>query len=224
MARYYHRREAHPDLALIYRNLVAAGRAFMAAGSLARAAEVGAILDELMIGYKDLSIKTAVEADEFIRKAIDQTRKRPPATGAMSRGIVSRPLAGANLPAGEVGIADLNLLDASGRHRPLGRRGIPYWMAQEFGSTAAVGRIVPGYFGDSPTPPGSSRPDAGQSRLHPFFHQVGPKAPRGTPAMLVQQPIEARHFLRDGTRDAMAQWEINSRAIDRTAIARIGRA
>lgn len=140
---------------------------------------------------------TAAHADRAIRNCIQATKRRPGGSGKLSNAIQSRPI-GSTLPAGSVGIADIDVLD----RRVVGRRNSGrypgtaghnnYWQVQEYGSTHLVGRTVVGFF-----MPGMSRPTPAQFRIHPVF-----EASRDGDAMMVKRPIEARYFLRDGARDA----------------------
>lgn len=216
MTSFYTRVEADPDLLVGYKALQDAVILFRRGGQLGRARAALALLERFQAELTQLGVRSAEVADELIRGRIDATAVRPPTSGRMRAAVISRPLATA-FPSGAFGIADVDELNKSGRDR-LGPKKIAYWMAQEFGSTAAIGRVVPGYF-----EPGGAKPDGSQFRVHPFFQQVGPPAPRGTPAMVIENPIHARHFVRDGARDALAyhqreRAQIVSRAVKDMAV------
>lgn len=198
MARYYTRFEPDPRLARIYSEVQRLALIYRQLGQTGRAIRAIDLMEDVMRRLEAHAVRMSADADEIIRRHIETTRVRPRASGRMSSAVKSRPLV-TSVPSGAIGVADLDELDKSTPASRMGPRHIPYWYAQEFGSEAAVGRIVPGYF-----QPGNARAAADQFRVHPFFEQVGPKAPRGTPAMVITRPIEARHFLRDGTRDALA--------------------
>lgn len=158
----------------------------------------------------------AVRADEVIRSNIARTMVRPGTNSKdkrshMADNILSRPIR-TTLPSGSFGIADISELDKT---RRAGTE--PYWRAQEFGTDAHVGRIVPGYF-----QPGNSRPSAAQFRAHPAFEAV--LYTRGTPAMRIQRPIQERSFLRDGVA-AIATWRVRElERIEADALRAIARA
>lgn len=175
---------------------------------------IRAALQRMWREYEQLGVDAAHQADTFIRQAIKQTAVRPPASGRLESAIQSRPLP-STFPAGAIGIADLDVLE-----KIAARGGGTYWRAQEYGTTAHVGRIVPGYF-----QPGQARPSAAEFRVHPYFGQAtgrNGKAPKGTPAMRITRPLHARYFMRDGT-TAIAGWHakesvrINQRAISALA-------
>lgn len=148
-------------------------------------------LGDFRLKLERLAIDTAVTADARTVEWIKLTQVRPDTSKAnhMRGNIASRPLGG-RLPFGAVGVADIAVLNKTRRSS-----GGPYWEAQEFGSSAAVGRILPGYF-----MPGKSRPGDAPSRTHPEFRRQ--TTGRGVPAMVVKNPIEARGFLRRGVEDA----------------------
>lgn len=148
-----------------------------------------------------VEVDTARHATKAVRNRIQATQRRPGGTGKLARGVVSRPI-GSALPAGSVGIGDIDILDRrvvgasnSGRHPGTAGRQ-PYWQVQEHGSTHLVGRTMVGFF-----MPGMSRPNPSQFRQHSRFSvSAGGRGYGG--AMTVRRPIEARHFLRDGAKDA----------------------
>lgn len=187
-----------------------------AAGLIGRAAAIEAIYLKLRADLERLAIRSSGEADKFVRAALDASRvrpKRPPGrSGDIGGHVVSRPLSITALPIGSFGIADKAELDkAVNPDAP----GSPYWMAVEFGSSAALGRIVPGYF-----QPGNARPNPtdGSSipRGHAYFEQM--PYSRGMPAMQVQKPIHPHRFLETGSNQAVA-WHMREReAIQRQAI------
>lgn len=216
MARFYTRFEPDPALVDLYSELQAAAAAFERAAGGDPRLEVRAIraievMRDIMRRLTIHSRVSAANADRLIRERIEATRVRPRASGRMSAHVISRALP-SSVPSGAIGVADLDELDRSNPASRMGRSGIPYWMAQEYGSSAAVGRRLTGFF-----TPGFAAADPGQFRVHPFFEVGGPQAPR----MVIKNPIEARHFLRDGSRDALDFHHRELKAIDRLAIAGI---
>lgn len=217
MARYWRRIEPDPELALAYRDLTLAIRYFEAAGLRAEAAKLRLVLLRLWEDYEKLGARASAKADAFVRSRLRNTQVRPDASGRLRSAIRSRPLPvgagglGGLLPAGAIGIVDLDELDRLVVD-PDDRQKRPYWRAQEYGTSAHVGRIVPGYF-----QPGSADPSAAEFRVHPYFKPVF--YTRGTPAMLIQRPLRARHFLRDGTADAVVWHRQRSVAINAHALA-----
>lgn len=135
-----------------------------------------------------LAVRTASVADQSIDRHIFNSQVRPDTSKARhmsdnirSEAVPMRP------EGGVVGIAHVATLNRTRR----GRKGAPYWEAQEFGTDAHVGRVVRGFF-----MPGRSRPSQAEYRHHPEF-KAG-----GGPPMEIQEPIEERAFLRRGIEDA----------------------
>jgi hypothetical protein len=156
-------------------------------------------LSRAVVTFREAVIKlgrdTAVVADERAVSWIHRTEVGRPTTSKpehMEEHIVSRPL----LPRpelGGVGVADVRVLD---RTRTTGFRGKQtYWEAQEFGTDAHVGRIVPGFF-----QPGNARPSSAEFRVHAEFQQMAYS--KGMPAMRIMRPIKERGFLRHAVEDA----------------------
>lgn len=207
MARYFTRIEPDPKLAVGYVELLDAIRDYTAKGRIADAAAVRAVLADMWAEYERLGIRAAAKADSFVRNRIRQTQVRPDASGRLRSSIASHPLP-STFPAGAIGIADLDQLDRGATQAG------PYWRAQEYGTTAHVGRVVPGYF-----QPGSARPDPAQFRAHPYFEPV--QFQRGTPAMVIRRPLRARHFLRDGAAETVVWRAAQEARIQRTAVSRL---
>lgn len=153
----------------------------------------GALLDranrEFQVGLEKLALRTAVVADERIKRHIDTTRVRDPTSKSrhLEDNIASRAVNTA-LPLGIVGVAAIDQLDKTKRPSTGS-----YWEAQEFGSTAAVGRKLRGFF-----QPGNVPPDPSAFRDQAEF-RLDARARR---RMVVKRPIEERGFLRRGVEDA----------------------
>jgi hypothetical protein len=212
--RFFQRLNPPAGLGAGYVALLDAIDSYVARGMPAEAARMRELLNRMWREYDKVSVEGALMADRLIRAYIRQTAVRPPTSGRLEGGILSRPITTV-WSGGALGIADLDVLDHAAvnpRYKAAGE----YWRAQEYGTHAHVGRRVPGFF-----QPGQSRPSAGDFRAHPYFEQVGGrggKAPRGTPAMVIRRPIEARHFLRDGTDDLIAWRRREMSRINRHAI------
>jgi hypothetical protein len=134
----------------------------------------------------------------------------------LRKSVKSRPLP-STFPAGAVGIADIEELD-KGTINPSAPTKGAYWRAQEYGTTAHVGRIVPGYFGTGPGQ-ASSPASAAEFRVHPYFEAVLHQ--RGTPAMVIKRPLQARHFIRDGAAETAVWHAAQETAILDQAVSRL---
>lgn len=212
--RFYQRLNPPRGLAGGYVALLDAMDAYAARGMFAERERVRQALNRMWREYERVGIEGAVKADTLIRARIRTTAVRPPTSGRLESGIISRPIP-TTWPGAALGIADLDALDKTAINPRYHAAG-PYWRTQEYGYSGHVGRVVPGYF-----QPGQSRPSGAEFRLHPYFEQVGGggnKAPRGTPAMVIGKPIQARHFLRDGTDDLIAWRRREMSRINRRAI------
>jgi hypothetical protein len=189
MPPFYARVEPDLDLANGYAHLLTAIASLTAKGRTAEASAVRAVLSETVGQFRLLGTRGAAKADIFIRNELRQSQVRPDASGSLAGAVQSMPLT-TRLPGGGVGIASIEALDKGARDPNYPAKS--YWRAQEYGTAAHVGRIVPGYF-----QPGQSRPSAGEFRVHPYFDPV--LRTRGTPAMVITRPLRARYYLRDGT-------------------------
>lgn len=212
---FYTQIEPDPALARGYVYMLDAIDAYVARGRLGEAAHARRILRRMWREYEELGVQGAVKADEFIRGRLHATAVRPPTSGRLAAAISSRPIP-STFPAGAIGIADLARLE-KGAINPRAKKAGSYWRAQEYGTDAHVGRIVPGYF----FPP-QSAPNAAEFRDHPYFQQAkmnkAGSTRRGMPAMVIGRPLDARHFLRDGTDEAVAWHRLESARINRRAI------
>lgn len=203
MARFYAYLEPDPELVEAYVALVQTIKVYSAKGMPTQAAQARAAYQRMLRDYELLSRRGAAKADIFIRDRLRQTAVRPPTSGRLAAAVQSVPMSGVAAAGGGVAIASIRKLDTLAVD-PRFKDSGAYWRAQEYGTDAHVGRVVPGYF-----MPGRSAPSAGEFRNHPYFEQagrgIGGKAPKGTPAMVITRPLHARHFLRDGTA-AFAVW------------------
>lgn len=147
-----------------------------------------------------LSVATARIADEATKDTIRATAKRYVSSpGGLMDHIRSEPIVPT---AGIVGVSRIDgALDA-----------LPYWRAQNYGYTGFIGRVIKGFFYDTPgfggvpTPPESGRDDQAM---------FAPDADGGYGT--IQHPLQPRHFLERGRDAALAYWRREQRAIiDRT--------
>lgn len=176
----------------------------------------------------ELARRTSAEAVTAMQERLDQTERRRN-TGVrphLRSRLHARPLdIGGPFATGAVGIADEDLLDKL--VDPLYPADGPYWRTQEFGSTAHVGRQIRGYFFD----PGGRGPKApargytgnraiAQPLFTPSSKQQGPQGGRGGKGT-IRVPIRARHFIRDGAKQAEANWRVGLRRIERESLAAI---
>jgi hypothetical protein len=202
MPGYY--RRVGPEIAVTrgYVLLLDAIDVYMVKQMYPQAAEVRLIVQRMSGELERLGPRAAAKAEEYVRDRLRKTAVRPPTSGRLSDAVKARVIP-TTFQQAAVGVGDIDILD-SGAINPNAPKKGSYWRAQEYGTDAHVGRIVPGYF-----QPGMSAPAAGEFRNHPYFEQAGRgatgKAARGTPAMVITRPLEARFYLRDGTLE-FANW------------------
>ncbi len=145
-----------------------------------------------------IAVAIAAEADTLIKAKLKAATLRPP-TGnrpGLQDGIHS-----AHVSTGRVsfGVVEVGLIDEL--QKVVGDvSGVPFWKTQEFGSQHNIGRRIVGFFvgaGGQSVP----NPIEGSARVHPAF-QSDPAGGLGT----IRRPIPAKHFMRDGTREAEVHW------------------
>lgn len=224
MAQYWQRIDIDPALVATYAALLTAIRYRTQAAAVAREPiqrdidlrkrlEMDLVLHRLWRDLEKLAIKSSARADGLIRARIKKTQVRPDTPGPhMIDNVLSRPLP-STFPLGMVGIADIDVLDRT--VNPRAPQAGPFWLAQEFGTRAHIGRKVPGFF-----QPGRSVASQGEFRVHPYFEQSRGK---GTPAMVIKRPIQARHFLRDGAAQAVARHLVDQQQITGRATGSLAR-
>lgn len=218
---YWQRIQGFEGTRRAYSDLIAAldiARSLGPAG-VRRATAIQALLFELERQELLVSRAVAARADAFIRTAIATSStgrpQRPSArSGNLAGHVRSDPLPG-TLPLGQVGIANIAELDKV--VNPDYRSAGPYWEAQERGSTAAVGRVLVGYF-----QPGNSAPSQAEFRSHAYFTYDG-RQNKKAPGGIIKRPIQARHFLRDGTEQAVTYWHEQQRRVERDLVAKLRR-
>jgi hypothetical protein len=173
--------------------------------------------------------RQAKDSARFATAAIRQllaVTVRPSTPGPhLADAIISEPISQA-LASGAFGIGRLDVLNA--HENP--RTGGAYWLVQEIGTGASdpvtgisipsqVGRpkVVPGYF-----MPGYRRPAAAEFRAHPYFQQM--TYAKGMPAMQIKREIEGKHFMRDGSRQALSHHLQRTAQIQGVALSAMRRA
>lgn len=186
---------------------------------------------------------TARLATKTARAELRTTRRRPDTghTPHLATAIVSRPLRrfGA-LATGEVGIADIERLDAV--VNPYGPEYGPYWRAQEQGTTHQAGRVVYGGFYGSGGAPGPFKPDSAfrspSKGPHPVFISTaaargalsdagfsgrgpGKKGGAGGGKMTISVELQPRRFIEKGANVAELQWRTELAQLDRAVDARL---
>jgi hypothetical protein len=118
-------------------------RALTAANATERAALMGKrelvreLLNWMWREYDALGTSASIKADEIIRRRIRQTAVRPPASGRLESGVVSRPIP-TTWPGGALGVADLEILEKTAinpRYHGKGKKS--YWRAPK-GTPAMV--------------------------------------------------------------------------------------
>lgn len=174
---------------------------------LALERQIAAIQTQFSNELDAMAAKTALYADKAIvadlrgKLVRDPTGNRPGIEGS----IWSTPVSTGPFSFGMVEVALIANLDAT-----VGDvSGVPYWALQEFGSSAMLGRVIHGVFVGGA---GVSFPSQSEFRLHPAF-VAGPGG-WGT----INQPIPAKHFLRDGTAEAWTYWQgLKQAAVQRAA-------
>lgn len=171
-----------------------------------------------------LAAASARDASAKIRDRITATSLRPdtgrrPHLRAVVRSRPAPKISG--LSTGAVLVADENWLN-----KAQGTDGYSYWWAQEYGMPAEagappeaprasmVGRVIRGYFAGGGGKGPWSAPNQNQLRVHPVFL---PRA--GGPPGTIQNPLKPRHFVRDGTLEALKDWQTGMEAISTQTLA-----
>lgn len=193
----YYQRFVVPDIPAVIRLFLATIAEARAAGNIATVEHLTLAFGDMEAELAAVATETAVIADEAIRERIHSTAKRAVQTvpGGLIDQIKSEPI----IPtAGIVGIGRISgTLDT-----------LPYWRSQEYGLDEQnfIGRVLHGFFHDfgftNPTEPA---PGIG---TQPYF-QPDPLGGAG----VIHNPIEARHFLRDGAEVAAAFWIRETRRV-----------
>lgn len=169
---------------------------------------------------------TARDATVAIRQQIKATKIRAASvTGQMAKHVRCAPLiipGARSLHTGSVGIVDEQHMDKA--VNPLSPDAGSYWRAQEYGSSAHLGREIWGVFTDkgfgNPEPPRSQYAGGGgpgkrfvTTRMGReafgglgFSGGLGKRGGSGGGRGIIQNPLKPRHFIRDGTSIAEADW------------------
>lgn len=187
-------------LAGLHRETITTAKFLEADGRPAQASKVRqayfAFLDEL----KAIARATSAEAGAAIRTAQLDSRVRPDTGGLGGPRLgeyigTSDPL---DAVPGSVGINDEEYL----RQSP-----VSWWWTNEEGYSGFVGEERKGFF-HSPGG-GFVAPNQSESGVHPLFSPM-----RRGRKMLIQEPIPARYFVRDGVHEVTPGWQaaVNSAA------------
>lgn len=211
MARYV-RRFTAPQVPLVHREFLTAIRLANEAGrpQTARLLQLAHI--EYQRGLREVAVKTSKLATKGIKEQLSKTARRPD-TGVrphLRDGIRSAPLGPiGGLESGIVQVASLAALENV--VNPDDPNKVPYWIVQEEGSRANIGRTLVGFFYDrgfqGPTKPAPGY--TGTAGAQPLFAPgtliPGPRGGRGGKGVITN-PIPARHFVRDGRLPALAEY------------------
>lgn len=219
-AEFFQRYLPDPRLFRGYRHIQDAIDVYRAAREPQVAARLEAELQALMVTTERQTAQDALAGTKIMQETLRRRLVRPETAGPhLSSRIHSLPLP-TELPAGAIGYGDIGQLDTA--IDPDYPESGSYWRAQEYGSDAAVGRIVVGFF-----QPGFAAPSEGEFRRHPYFTAAGgfdaargrlPGEEGSAPAMRIKRPIPAKHFLRDGAVEAVAEHESQMQRLQSDAI------
>lgn len=214
---FFRRYLPDPRLAAGYKNIIDAAAVYRAARRPDVAARLEEQLASLFASITRQTEQDAIGGTEVMRRTLKARLVRDRTQGPhLADRIVALPTP-LGLPAGGIGYGAIEQLDQAvdPDHPQAGT----YWRAIEEGSSHMVGRIVLGYF-----QPGFVPAAADQFRRHPYFTAQDPAEPgfmpgvATAPAMRVQRPIEAKHFLQDGSAVAIAAHEQQMKRLQRDAI------
>lgn len=180
-----------------------------------------------------LAVLTAHDASTKIKARLQKSARRPDTGVAphLRNAIRSAPLRTPGpFATGAVGVADLDKLEkVVNPHDP---QRVPYWIVQEEGTSANVGRVIFGYFFDRGFA-NAQRPAPGYTgspRAQPVFLTgrlgnmpgsvrggIGPRGGKGGKGT-IRRPIPARHFVRDGADSARNNWKAGINRIERDSL------
>lgn len=179
-------------------------------GARAQASQVRQAYIQLLASLNAIAGATAQFAEEAIKQAEASSRVRPDTGGAGGPRLgdyigKSDPLTAVE---GSVGINDEDYLDST----------VPWWWTNEGPREGGdfsghIGREIRGLF-----QPGSSRPSPAEFRTHPLF------SPGRGGKGVIESPIPARHFVRDGGQQAATRWHAQVQAAKRRFLATCDRA
>lgn len=190
--------------------------------SVATRAEIAKVYGQVRRELDELARRTSLQATQRIRFYFQRSARRPPTGigGVHLRDLFRcRPLPRiAGFPTGSVGIADVDVLNRA--VDPLYPDAGEYWRAQEYGTTHQAGRQVRGFF-YGPGFTNATRPIGGHPGDQPLFVPSsilqGPRGDRRGGLMTIGREIAPRHFIRDGSAAALANWRAGMRQIDQGA-------
>lgn len=214
-AEFFQRYLPDPRLESGYRIILEAINVYRAARLEFVAERLSAELAAMQATVKVQTVKDALGGTEVIRRTLDARLVRDKTPGPhLASHVVSEPLPSPGLEGGALGYGDIERLNQAvdPQHPQAGT----YWRAIEEGSSHMVGRLIVGYF-----QPGFAVPAGGEFRQHPFFTTTASgflSGGSGGAAMRITRPIEAKHFLADGSKVAVVEHESQMQRIQREAI------
>lgn len=204
-------------LADLEEQVTATVRLLDADGAAATASVIRTAYRRLVADLDGIAREIAVKAEQYIVQAEAGSRLRPNPTGDQEPHLEDFLGRSAPLPAvnGSVGINDESVLYDN----------VSWWWTQEEGYAGHVGRTIVGFFFDSGYS-NPAAPDPARFREHPLFVPGGAQrstyadlgfdggaGPRGGSGrrMTIENPIPARHFVRDGAEKAATEWHARIR-------------
>lgn len=160
-----------------------------------------------------LAVEMAAIATKELQASEKQTRVRPDTEGQggprLGHYLVAEPMPQQSLLPGAIGVANEELLDTH----------VPWWVTNEIGSTALVGRRIFGLFygGDEDSPPNMD-----EFRVHPLFMPAPARA--GGAMGIIQHGTPERRFIRRALPAINREWSLRFDAIKGQFEAEIARA
>lgn len=169
-------------------------------GRIAAADKVLRAYIDLRDGLIALAERMAIRGDEILVSKEHESRVRPDTLGEggprLEDFLRCDPLP---IVPGSLGVANETLLDAH----------VPWWVTNEIGSSANVGRMLYGaFFGPGQA---EARPSAGERQQHPLFEPRGRGEFRGSG--IIEHPIPARYFVRDAVAEIDVEWRAGFQAL-----------
>lgn len=201
-------------LADLEEQVTATVKVLEADGAVATASVIRKAYRRLIAELDVIAREIAQRAQQYIIEAESHSRLRPNPTGDVEPQLEDYLGRSAPLPAvnGSVGINDESVL----------YNNVDWWWTQEEGYAGHVGRQVVGFFFESGFS-NPAAPDPSRFREHPLFMPGraqrsayadlgfdGGAGSRGGSGrrMTIENPIPARHFVRDGVQKAEAEWHV----------------
>jgi hypothetical protein len=180
------------DVAHLKRDLAADGRQN-------QAALVQAAFDSFVAALQKIARETAVYAEQAVKDAeVGSQVRGHGGQGPSMTDFIGRSASIPDIP-GTVGINDEDYLDANG---------VDWWWTNEEGFAGHIGREIVGFF-----TPSFTKPQAGGSGDTSFL----PRKKGGVG--IIEEPIPARYFVREGFDDAKRVWHSRIQAAEADFVA-----